>query len=182
MERRQVGWFAAFAMLTLLAAFSAPAFPMTQTGTDAEAAIAPPSEAESVEAILKRQEELLRGERFSYEPGNRRDPFATLFSGEPQLKAKGPRPRGIAGMLVSEIDLAGIVRDPQRGDVGFFTGSDNKGYFLRVGERVYDATVIAIDADKGSVTFRQQTDDPRQIKPYRDVVRRLEPLEETANE
>jgi len=28
------------------------------------------------------------------------------------------------------------------------------------------------------VTFRQQVEDPRQIKPYRDVVRKLVPLDE----
>ena len=82
-------------------------------------------------------------------------------------------------MLVNEIDLAGIVQDGSGGDVAFFTGSDNKGYFMRVGERVYDGTLIAIDGQKGAVTFRQQVDDPRQIKPYRDVVRRLVPDEES---
>ncbi len=38
--------------------------------------------------------------------------------------------------------------------------------------------MIAIDPATGSVTFRQQVDDPRQIKPYRDVVRKLVPLDE----
>ena len=63
-------------------------------------------------------------------------------------------------------------------DVAFFNGSDNKGYFLRVGDRVYDGTVIAIDARRGVVTFRQQVDDPRRIKPYIDVKKRLVPVEE----
>jgi hypothetical protein len=48
---------------------------------------------------------------------------------------------------------------------------------------VYDGSVIAIDTAAGSVTFRQQVDDPRLIKPYRDVVKRLVPQgEEKANE
>ena len=83
-------------------------------------------------------------------------------------------------MTVDEIDLAGIVEDGSGGDVAYFTGSDNKGYFVRVGEQIYDATMIAIDTRAGSVTFRQKIDDPRQIKPYRDIVRRLVPLEESA--
>jgi hypothetical protein len=33
--------------------------------------------------------------------------------------------------------------------------------------------LIAIDTRNGTVTFRQQVDDPRLIKPYRDVVKRL---------
>jgi len=48
---------------------------------------------------------------------------------------------------------------------------------------VYDGSVIAIDPSAGAVTFRQQVDDPRLIKPYRDVVKKLVPPgEEKANE
>lgn len=86
-------------------------------------------------------------------------------------------------MLVTEVQLTGIVRDPRKGDLAVFTGTDNRGYFLRVGDEVYDGTLLAIDARSGSVTFRQQVDDPRLIKPYRDVVKRLTPQEEEkANE
>jgi hypothetical protein len=38
--------------------------------------------------------------------------------------------------------------------------------------------VIAVDPRLGTVTFRQQVDDPRRIKPYRDVVKRLVPLDD----
>jgi hypothetical protein len=69
------------------------------------------------------------------------------------------------------------VKDPG-GDIAFFHGSDNKGYFLRVGGELFDGKIIGIDPGTGTVTFRQQVDDPRQIKPYRDVVKRLVPLEE----
>ena len=64
------------------------------------------------------------------------------------------------------------------------TGSDNKGYFLRVGDLVYDGTVIAVDPRLGTLTFRQKVDDPRLIKPYRDIVKRLVPHEneETVDE
>ena len=62
-------------------------------------------------------------------------------------------------------------------------GPDNKGYFLRVGDAVFDGTVIAVDPRLGSVTFRQEIDDPRIIKPYRDVVKRLVAVnEEIADE
>lgn len=80
-------------------------------------------------------------------------------------------------MLVAEIGLSGIVKDPKGGDVALFMGSDNKGYFLRAGDEVYDGTVLAVDPVSGAVTFRQQVDDPRLIKPYRDVVKRLTPVE-----
>jgi hypothetical protein len=192
MRARNAMFWAAAVVLTLAAAATTPAFPRGATpGASApeQQGQAPSSETQkegqqTVETILRQQEELLSGQRFSYDPGGRRDPFRSLTD-EISARKKGPRPRGVAGMLVSEIDLTGIVRDAQGGNVAVFIGSDNKGYFLRAGDEVYDGTVLAIDPASGSVTFRQQVDDPRLIKPYRDVVKRLTPVdveEEKANE
>jgi len=137
---------------------------------------------QTVETILRQQEDLLAGRQFSYDPSGRRDPFRSLFE-EVALKKKGPRPRGVGGMLVSELELTGIVRDTTGGNIAVVMGTDNKGYFLHVGDEVYDGSTIAIDPVAGTVTFRQQVDDPRLIKPYRDVVKRLVPQgEENANE
>jgi hypothetical protein len=180
MSRRNVGWVLAAAGLVLVAAASAPAFPADAEPPDAAAEAAQKrAQAEqqkeaqqTVETILRQQEELLSGQRFSYDPGGRRDPFRSLFE-EAATRRKGPRPPGIAGMLVGEVDLTGIVKDPQGGNIALFMGSDNKGYFLRSGDEVYDGTVLAVDPVAGAVTFRQQVDDPRLIKPYRDVVKRL---------
>ena len=83
-------------------------------------------------------------------------------------------------MLVAELDLAGVVQDGINGDVAMFIGSDNKGYFLRIGDDVYDGRVITVDPRHGAVTFRQEVDDPRLIKPFRDVVKRLVPLEDSS--
>jgi len=176
MHKRQTGWLLAMAMLTLLVVFTAPAFPQgTEGGTET-----PTPNTAAVEQILAQQEQLMRGQRFSYDPGSRRDPFLSLY------EKVGDRPRerlaGMQGMYIDEIDLNGIVEDPSGGDVAYFTGSDNKGYFMRVGDRVYDGAIIAIDPIRGAVTFRQEIDDPRRIKPYRDVVRTLETLEEINNE
>jgi hypothetical protein len=125
-----------------------------------------------VEQILKDKEDLIAGKRFTYDPGGRRDPFRSLL--EQISGIKGPRPKGIAGMLIAEVDLVGTVKQ-NGGDVAFFRGSDNKGYFLKVGDELYDGRLIGIDPVTGAVTFRQRVDDPRQIKPYRDIVKRLTP-------
>lgn len=170
MRRRKLSWLWATAILTLLAAVTTPAFPNVQEKSDSAA-----DPTQTVESILEQQEQLLRGQRFTYDPGSRRDPFRSLY--DFVREGDGPRPSGIEGMSIEEIDLTGIVEDPG-GNVAYFTGSDNKGYFLRVGQRVYKATMIAVDPSTGSVTFRQQVDDPRQIKPYRDIVRKLQPLDE----
>jgi hypothetical protein len=168
----------AMAVLTLLVVASAPAFPWQEE--EGEAAEQPPAEGlpddSTVETILRQQEQLLSGQRFSYDPGGRRDPFRNLFESM-RLGPGDKRPRGVAGMLVSEVDLVGIVKDG-RADIALLMGSDNKGYFLQVGDAVFDGTVIAVDPRLGTVTFRQEVDDPRRIKPYRDVVKRLVPLDD----
>ncbi len=186
MIRRQWSWLLTSAVLALLAAATAPALPMVQGNTDPE----PPDRATAdaldadasratVETILQEQEQLLRGQRFTYNPGDRRDPFLSPY--DKVKEGEGPRPAGIQGMSLDEIDLTGIVADAT-GNLAYVTGSDNKGYFLRPGDRIYKATMIAIDVQAGSVTFREQVDDPRQIKPYRDVLRKLVPNEESRND
>jgi hypothetical protein len=184
MTRRNLGWFVTAAILALLVSVSTPAFPQAP-GTSAPAGEAKGKDAppaapdaahregnQTVDNILREQEQLLSGQRFSYDPGGRRDPFRSLFESVP-LSKKGPRPRGVAGMLVNEVALVGIVRDSAGGNIAFFTGSDGKGYFLRVGDEVYDGTLISIDPATGTATFRQEVDDPRLIKPYRDVPKKL---------
>jgi len=176
MSSRQTAWLVAMAMLTLLVVFSAPAFPQEPGATSEQAE---PNTA-AVEQILQQQEQLMRGQRFAYEPGSRRDPFRSLFEGGDE-RAREREP-GLRGMYIDEIDLNGIVQDASGGDVAYFTGSDAKGYFVRVGDQVYDGSVLAIDPNRGAVTFRQQIDDPRRIKPYRDVVRTLETLEDISHD
>ena len=182
MTRRNLGWLVTAVLAACALSASAPAFPQADPKTggtpDAGAATGTAGDAarregaQTVEKILKEQEDLLSGKRFSYDPGGRRDPFRSLFETVPVNK-KGPRPRGVAGMLVTEVGLVGIVKDAKGGNIAFFTGSDGKGYFLHAGDEVYDGTLIAIDAASGAATFRQQVDDPRLIKPYRDVVKKL---------
>jgi hypothetical protein len=75
-------------------------------------------------------------------------------------------------MLITEVDLIGIVTSP-RGDLVFLNGSDNRGYFLRVGDALYDGRVKKIDRAAGRVVFRQKVEDPREIKPYREVIKKL---------
>jgi hypothetical protein len=180
MNSRQATWLLATALLTLLVTFTAPAFPQQGASPPMGENAQPISSSAAVEQILAQQEQLMRGQRFTYEPGDRRDPFRSLY--ERVENRERERLAGMQGMYIDEIDLNGIVKDESGGDVAFFTGSDNKGYFMRVGDRVYDGAIIAIDPTRGAVTFRQEIDDPRRIKPYRDVVRTLETLEEIRND
>jgi len=157
------------ALLTLLVAATAPAFPQ-----ETEGEVPAAQDTQAVDQILEQQEALLTGQRFSYDPTGRRDPFRNLME---IVVANRECQEGIACMLIAEIALDGIVKDDSDGDVAMFTGSDNKGYFLRVGDSVFDGTITGIDPRLGVVTFRQEVDDPRRIKPYRDVKKSLVALD-----
>jgi Tfp pilus assembly protein PilP len=135
------------------------------------------SDEEVLQRIEQENEAVQQGRQFSYDPSGRRDPFEPLIKAN-KVEPQGKRPRGIAGMLISEIALRGIVRDDDGELVALFNGSDNRGYTLRVGDVVYDGRILDIDALRGTVEFRQRVDDPRRIKPYRDVTKRLYPSNE----
>lgn len=137
---------------------------------------AAPQDTETINRIMQDNEAMLTGRGFTYDPAGRRDPFRSLVDALNAI-GKGPRPRGIAGMLISEVDLVGIVQKG-KSHIAFFNGSDNKGYFMKVGETLYDGKIIRIDRRTGTVVFRQDINDPRSIKPYRDVSKRLTTAEE----
>ena len=153
----------------------APAHVALAAGQD-DRPVPRPANERVLERIARESEAVITGRHFTYDPAGRRDPFEPLVKAEPVRKGK--RPKGIAGMLVAEIDLKGVAVDPTGRPVALFHGSDNRGYLLRVGDVVYDARVIKIDPVSGLVVFRQQVDDPRRIKPYRDVIKRLRPSDE----
>lgn len=152
-----------------LAVLAAPAAPARAE----EQQVAPPQSEHLIQNIRRENENVISGRHFTYDPAGRRDPFEPLIKTE-NKRGDGKRPIGIAGMLVNEIDLKGVATDVRGDPVAMFRGSDNRGYTLHVGDIVYDGRVIAIDTRRGLVVFRQQVDDPRRIKPFRDVIKRLQ--------
>jgi hypothetical protein len=152
---------------------AAPAADPAAPAVDGQTA---PPDTTTINQIMQDNEAMLSGRGFTYDPAGRRDPFRSLVDALNAI-GKGPRPRGIAGMLISEVDLVGIVQKGRQA-IAFFNGSDNKGYFMRVGDTLYDGKIIRIDRNTGTVVFRQDVNDPRSIKPYRDVTKRLTTAEE----
>jgi Tfp pilus assembly protein PilP len=112
------------------------------------------------------------GEQYRYDPQGRRDPFQSLIGPAPKL-APGVRPPGPAGFLIDEIKLQGVVRTKQQGLVAMVNGPDNKGYLIRVGDKVLDGEVVRITPS--SVVFRQEVNDPTRIERFREVVKDLIP-------
>ncbi len=144
--------------------------PTSRSGAQILGAVPEPPSA-TVDRIRQEGEAVMMGTHWSYDPAGRRDPFRSLVE-RVAIKGEGERPEGIEGMLISEVDLVGIITSP-RGDLAFLNGSDNRGYFLYEGDDLYDGLVQDIDRATGRVIFRQRVEDPREIKPYRKVIKRL---------
>jgi Tfp pilus assembly protein PilP len=126
----------------------------------------------AIEQILRGEREMLQGQNFSYDPAGRRDPFRSLREGFERAidEESEPRPPGLPGMMVDEVRLEGIIETPN-GILAFIQGRDSISYILRPGTKLYDGEVKEIQFDR--VVFRKQSNDPKQLKPYEDVVREI---------
>jgi Tfp pilus assembly protein PilP len=148
---------AALAVVLLLMAATA----IAQTETPAAGQAAPPAgeaQPETAEPVPPVPEgiEITEGTGFRYESRGRRDPFVSLALGIDVL-SPDVRPPGLGGMLIQEVSLRGIVKTVD-GYIAMIQGTDNKSYFARTGERLYDGNIQSID-DVG-VVFRQEINDP----------------------
>ena len=162
------------AVATLIAQTPAPAPTTTgtsTTGTTGTTSTTGTSVQQTLEEIL---EEPAGGDTYRYDPQGRRDPFQSLVGPAPRIQP-GQRPPGVPGFLIDEMRLQGVVRT-KAGLVGMINGPDNKGYLIRVGDKVLDGEVIRITPS--SVVFRQEVNDPTRIERYREVVKDLTPPSE----
>ncbi|HEV7668034.1 MAG TPA: hypothetical protein VGS22_05890 [Thermoanaerobaculia bacterium] len=127
----------------------------------------------SIDQILEGEEEVLSGGGYSYDPGNRRDPFKSLLAKPDRLELRGPRPEGIPGLLIDEVDLTGIFKTKKGFVAQVKAANQNKSYLLRVGDQLYDGDVVEIRPNE--VVFKQIVQDPTALKPFREVVKTLGP-------
>ena len=151
-------------------------------GTASPATTAPTATTQTTSSASREQnmqqglqeilEEPSAPDAYHYDPQGRRDPFQSLIGPAPKLQA-GQRPPGPPGFLIDEIKLQGVVRTRQQGLVAMVNGPDNKGYLIKVGDKVLDGEVIRMTAT--SVVFRQEVNDPTQIERFREVVKDLSP-------
>ncbi len=140
-----------------------------QPGLDAIAG--PEVDVSGIDQILRGEQEVLQGELLSYDPAGRRDPFRSLLDGREELEEGAEqRPPGLPGMLVEELRVQGIIQTPS-GILAFVQGRDNYSYIIRPGTQLYNGEVKEILPDR--VVFRQQVNDPKQIRPFEEVVREL---------
>jgi hypothetical protein len=88
--------------------------------------------------------------------------------GEPMVT--GARPDGVAGLLIDEIRITGIYQS--KGYIARVL-SNGRIYVLRDGDQLFDGDVIAVG--KTEVLFKQVVQDPGSGKPFREVVKTLDP-------
>jgi hypothetical protein len=101
----------------------------------------------------------------------RRDPFEPLL-GKDKGGAAGPMnlPAGKPGLLISSLRIDGIVNGPN-GMIAIVTNPQERVYFLREGDRLYDGQVQHITMD--GISFHQSGKDPFGNSVEREVAKRL---------
>src|SRR5205085_1111161 len=111
-----------------------------------------------IDQILEGEEEVLSGSGYSYDPGNRRDPFKSLLAAPDRQEFRGPRPDGIPGLLIDEIDLTGIYKTSRGYVAQVKAANQSKSYLLKEGDQLYDGDVVSISHKE--VVFKQTVQDP----------------------
>jgi Tfp pilus assembly protein PilP len=110
---------------------------------------------------------------FSYAIEARRDPFVSLINRGTETKpsqSKVARPEGIAGVLVDEVAVRGIVQT--RGAwVAMIAAPNGRTYTVRPGDRLMDGNVHTITGE--SVVLTQEVKDPLSLAKRREVSKPL---------
>ncbi len=100
----------------------------------------------------------------------KRDPFLPLVN---ENKTGGPPlPPGKAGLVVATVRIDGTVRSPE-GMLAVVSNPDQRVYFLREGDRLYDGDVEKIGLD--GVTFKENSKDAFGKPVERLVTKRIYP-------
>lgn len=139
----------------------------------AEEEASPEADLEQIDEILEGEEEVLAGEGYSYDAGGRRDPFLSLLRRTRLDELPNQRPEGVPGLLIDEIDIEGIFELEGRMFAQIQTADKEKGFLVQEGDQLFDGEIVEITANQ--VVFKQIVNDPSIIKPFREVVKKLNP-------
>ncbi|HUE89580.1 MAG TPA: hypothetical protein VMO26_26175 [Vicinamibacterales bacterium] len=105
---------------------------------------------------------------YAYEPDTRRDPFVSLANRGTDAGAatRGSRPEGLAGILVDEVVVRGILQT-KGGWVAMIGLPSGRSFTVRPADRLMDGTVRAITAQ--AVVFMQEVNNPLSLEKQREV-------------
>ncbi len=109
----------------------------------------------------KAAESLIKYSEVRFQSGNRRDPFLNPLllkkkaqKQEDEEVSRGLPPPGMAGTYIAQATLQGVTQR-EGGRVAVVRGADSRAYFIRVGDRLFDGFVKAIQTD--SITLVRET-------------------------
>ncbi|HET7220223.1 MAG TPA: pilus assembly protein PilP [Vicinamibacterales bacterium] len=111
---------------------------------------------------------------YAYDPKGRRDPFISLLGRGDESKPQEARPAGIAGVLIGEVSVKGVLRD-RGGYMAMIQGPDKKTHTVRVGDKLLDGSVKSITQEQ--VVFSQDVNDPLSLVKQREVAKPVRPAE-----
>lgn len=107
------------------------------------------------------------------ESANRRDPFAPLLAKEAAGNGTPLNlPPGKPGLMIGNLHVDGIVNGPS-GMIAIVSNPQQRVYFLREGDHLYDGQVAHITMD--GISFHQTGKDPFGNAVEREVAKRLNP-------
>lgn len=128
----------------------------------------------AVDALLEQDSEVMSDPgTYSYDPGARRDPFRSLIQRTADTGRDRERPEGVPGLLVDEIAVQGIFMLPEGPVAQVVSTSQDTSFLIRPGDQLWDGEVVSMTLNE--VVFKQDTDDPNSLKPFREVVKKLDP-------
>lgn len=137
----------------------------------------PEEDLDRIDELLEEDAVLLET-GFIYDARGRRDPFRSLLRVAEVPSPQGPRPPGIPGLDIDEITVTGLMVTAEGPVAQVRSTGSPISYLIRPGDQLWDGDVIRIDyirGGAGEVVFRQREDDPTAPKPFREVVKRLQP-------
>jgi len=114
------------------------------------------------------------GAGYTYDSAGRRDPFVTLLGRGGDMPVPGAaRPQGLAGILIGEVTLKGVLKTARGDFVALLQSPDNKTYIAHTGDKVLDGAVKTISAVE--VVFTQDVNDPLSLVKQREVRKAIRP-------
>jgi type IV pilus assembly protein PilP len=114
---------------------------------------------------------------YVYQPAGRRDPFTTLLATgvEPRRTTPNRRPEGLAGIMVDEIAVKGVLQSGKT-MMAMIAGPDGKHHIIRTGDKFMDGFVKTI-IPQGLIIV-QDVSDPLSLEKHREVRKLLKSKED----
>lgn len=128
---------------------------------------------EEIDRLLEQDEAIYSGGGYTYDPGERRDPFRSLLQVTTRDRGNELRPEGIPGLLIDDLVITGIFSTSEGMWAQVQTSTKDISFLLREGDLLYDGEVLRITSTE--VVFKQSVNDPTILKPFREVVKALNP-------